>query len=129
MPIRGVVGHEVEPDTDALAARLRNQAVEVAERPVVPMDIEVVGDVVSPVDVRARMNRAQPDRVDAEPRQMVELRRDAGEVAGAVPVRVRERADVGLVDDQMRQVSPEPTSVCRSSIPLAVSTCLCSSSS
>jgi hypothetical protein len=90
MHARRVVRDEVEPDLNAAPARVRNEAVEVVARPVFGVDGEVVGDVVAVVDVRARKGRAQPDRVDAEPRQVVELRANAGEVADAVAVRVRE---------------------------------------
>jgi hypothetical protein len=37
------------------------------------VDVLVVGDVVAPVDVRAGVHRAQPDSVDAEIAEIVEL--------------------------------------------------------
>jgi len=61
-----VVRDEIEPDVDAARARVGEQRVVVRERAVVARNGEVVGDVVAPVDVRARVHRRQPDRVDAE---------------------------------------------------------------
>ena len=95
----GVVRHEVEDDADVLRRRLGNQFVEVVHRAEVGMDVAVVGDVVAPVGVRRRERRAQPDRVDAEPLEMIEVRGDPAQVADPVAVRVGERARVDLVHD------------------------------
>ena len=61
------------------------------------MDPGVVGDVVAPVDVGRRVHRVEPDRVDAEPLEVLEAAGYPGEVADPVVVRVRERARVDLV--------------------------------
>src|SRR5581483_6208786 len=131
--IRGVVRDEVEQDLEPTMLRLGDQPVEVGERAELGMHRRVVRDVVAPVDVRARMDRAEPERVDAEPAQVVELRRDAGEITDAVAVRVVERPDVDLVDDAqpIDQVSPEPTSAWRSPTPCSAlrSSCAWTSSS
>ena len=73
--------------------------VEIVDGAVVGVDAPVVGDVVAPVDVRARKRRAEPDRVDPEPREVVEPARHTGQIADPVAVRVRERPHVDLVDD------------------------------
>ena len=67
MAVGGVIRDEIEPDLDRALPRLRDQLVHVGERPEVRVHLVVVGDVVAPVDVRARERRAQPDRVDTEP--------------------------------------------------------------
>ena len=81
----------------------RDQRVEVVERPELGRDARVVGDVVAEVGERARVDRAQPDRVHAQggigPAQVVEAAEDAGEVADAVAVRIGEGARVDLVED------------------------------
>ena len=66
MPVGRVIGNEVEPDLDAACACGGDQRIEVLERAVVGMHGAVVSDVVAPVDVRRRVNRAQPDGIDAE---------------------------------------------------------------
>jgi hypothetical protein len=107
--VRGVVRDEVEPDVDAERASLGDERVVVGKRPVVGMNVAVVGDVVAPVDVRARVNRAEPEGVDTERRKVPKMRTDAAE-----------RAEVDLVDGQLIvQVSPEDTSAWRSPSPLA----------
>ena len=79
--------------------------VEVVDRPVVGMDREEVGDVVAAVAQRRLVHRQQPDAVDAEPLEVVELLDQSAEVAGAVVVAVEEPADVDLVED--RGLEPE----------------------
>ena len=72
---------------------------EVLERAVVGMHVGVVGDVVAVVAQRRRIERQQPDRVDAELLDVVEPLGQPGEVADAVAVGVVERLDVHLIDD------------------------------
>ena len=72
MPIRGVVRDEVEQDADPAGAGFRDEPIEIVERAEVGMDSRVVGDVVAPVDVRRGVYGVEPDRVDAEPREVLE---------------------------------------------------------
>ena len=75
------------------------QRVEVVERAEDRVDVAVVGDVVAEVRHRRGVERRQPDRLDAERRQVVEVAGDPRQVADAVAVGVGERAGVDLVDD------------------------------
>ena len=99
MLIAGVVGHQVHQDADAPLAGLADQGVEVVEGPEGGVDVPVVRDVVAPVAVGRAGHRRQPHGGDAEPRQVVELGHDAGQVAHAVAVGVGVGAGVDLVED------------------------------
>ena len=92
-----MVRDEIEQHADPARVRLRDESIEVLERAEVGMNPRVVGDVVAPVDVRRRVDRVEPDRVDAEPLEVVEALGHAREVADPVAVRVGERARVDLV--------------------------------
>ena len=95
----GVVHHEVGDDAQpALVGRV-DEGPDVVDRPVVGVDLVVVGDVVAAVAQRAGEHRQQPDDVDAQPLQVVELLGQPAEVAGAVGVAVEEPAQVDLVED------------------------------
>ena len=59
----------------------------------------IVRDVVAVVSERRGIKRQQPDRVDAEILDVIELLNQPLEVADAVVVRIEERSDVQLVDD------------------------------
>jgi hypothetical protein len=82
-------------------ASLDHETVEVVERAELRVDRAVVGDVVAPIGVGRRHDRAQPNRVDAEPIQVIEMLRYACEIADTVTVRVRERPDVDVVHDSV----------------------------
>ena len=92
--------------------RGRDQLVEVGQRAQGRVDVAVVGDVVAPVLVGRDGDRVQPDGVDAQPLQVVQVAGDAPQVADAVAVRVGERPGVDLVDDAVhppwRDARPVP---------------------
>jgi hypothetical protein len=77
------------------------QRIEVPERPVGPIDVGEVGDVVAEVGERRRVDRREPGGVGAELDEVVQARLDPGQVADPVAVGVLERARVDLVDDRV----------------------------
>ena len=95
--VGGVVDDEVHDEAHAAAVEVGEQGVEVLERAEHRLDVLVVGDVVAVVVHRRRVDRRQPQHVDAEVLQVVQPRAHAGEVADAVTVAVREAARVHLV--------------------------------
>jgi hypothetical protein len=97
---RGVVHHEVGDHADPARVGGLDQLGGRRRRPVVGVDLVEVGDVVAAVAQRRLVERQQPDAVDPEPLQVVELLGQAAEVAGAVAVGVEEAADVDLVEDR-----------------------------
>ena len=114
---RGVVHDEVGDHADAAPVRRVDERVEVLDGAVVGMDRVEVGDVVAAVAERRRVHRQQPDAIDAEPLEVVELVGQAAEVALAVVVSVREAADVDLVEDRAlepQRVGLEPVAAARS---------------
>ena len=80
------------------ACALVQQCVEVGQGAEDRVDVAVVGDVVAGVGLRGRVERRQPDRVDAELGQGAQPGGDAGQVADAVAVGVGEGPRVHLVD-------------------------------
>ena len=80
--------------------RLRDERIEGGEVAVLVVDVEVVRDVVAVVLLGRRVARVQPDGVDAERLDVVEVLADPVEVADAVAGRVGERAHVHLVDER-----------------------------
>src|SRR5256714_13487975 len=76
-----------------------DEVVDVVDVPVVRVDREEVRDVVAAVAQRRVVEGQQPDAVDAQPLEVVELLDQAAEVTGAIAVAVEEAADVDLVED------------------------------
>ena len=93
-----MVRDEIEEHLDAAGVGFCDESVEILERAEIRVDAGVVGDVVAPVDVRRRVHGVEPDRVDAEPLEVLEPLRHALEIADAVAVRVGERAWIDLVE-------------------------------
>jgi hypothetical protein len=61
------------------------------------VDALVVHHVVATIGHGRRIERRYPDRIDAQPDQVVEPRTDSGEVAHTVAVRVRKGQRVDLI--------------------------------
>ena len=111
---RGVVHDEVGDHADAALVRRLDERVEVVDRAVVGVDRVEVGDVVATVPERRGVHRQEPDAVDAEPLEVVELVGQAAEITFAVVVAVREAADVDLVEARAlepQRVGLEPLAI------------------
>ena len=81
--------------------RRGEECLEVLERSVVRIDIEIVGTVVTVITHGRWIKRQKTDRGDAELLQKIELIVQAAEVADSVAVAVAKRLDVQLVDDRV----------------------------
>jgi hypothetical protein len=100
---RGVPGHQVQQHPDATLAGRLDEPEQVVVAAVAGRDPQVVGHVVAGVAERGGEARVEPDRVHAEPGQVVEPGQRAGEVADAVAVGVGERLRVDLVEHGLGQ--------------------------
>ena len=98
--VGGVVHHQVGDDPDAPLVRGVEQRHEILDGAELRQHLAVVGDVVPAVAQRRVVERRQPEAVDAQPGQVVELVDQAAQVAGAVAVGVGERPDQHLVEDR-----------------------------
>ena len=76
-----------------------DEPIEVVERAEERIDVGVIGDVVTEVGHRRGIDRREPDGIDAEPLEVVEPRKNSGQVADAVAVGILKRARIDLVDD------------------------------
>ncbi len=99
MLVRGVIDDELGDQAQATAVRLAHQPPDVRHRAVGRVDAAIILDVVAIVAQRRRVERQEPDRVDTQVRDVVELLYQPVEITDSVIVRVEERLDVRLVDD------------------------------
>src|SRR5918999_1301529 len=97
----GVIGDEIEQDPYPAPARVGDQSIEVLHRAQIGMDALVIGDVVTPIGVRRWHRRVQPEAVDAQPLEVVELLGDTAEIAHPVTVGVLEGPRVDLIEDAL----------------------------
>src|ERR1700733_2869798 len=101
MLIRRVIHDEIENDSYSSFFSLGYEAVEIGERPVCRVNIFIIGDVVTEIHLRRRKARRNPDSVNAERLQIVELRGDAVEIAEAVVVAIGVAARINLVENRV----------------------------
>jgi hypothetical protein len=78
-----------------------DQRVRVGEAAEPRIDVTVVGHVVAGVGLGRRVERIEPDRVDAEVAQVRQAGPDAGQVADPVAVGIGEATHVDLVDHRV----------------------------
>ena len=86
MPIRRVVRNEIEQDLQPATMRGRDQRVEIRQGSKDWIDVGVVRNIVAEISHRRRKDRRDPDRVDAEIRQIRQPLRDALKIADPVVI-------------------------------------------
>jgi hypothetical protein len=94
-----MVDDQIGDDPDAALMRRRGQGLEVLDDADGRVDLAEVGDVIAVVLQGRLVDRHQPEAVDPELAQVVELLDQPAQVAVAVAARIVEAADIGFVDD------------------------------
>ncbi len=107
VPVRGVVGDQVDDHLQAQAVGLGGHGVEVVQGPQARVDVAVILDVVTAIGQFGGVERAEPQGVDAQGGQVGQALGDAAQVTEPVAVGVGEAAGVDLVDDGL----PPPVGV------------------
>ncbi len=101
MLIGGVVQHHLNDHSYPTLVSSAEKVLEVVECAVTGMHRSVIGDVVSIIAKRRRKKRHQPQRVDPQLLQVIELLREAAEIPDPVGVAVPKGSDVDLVNDRV----------------------------
>src|SRR6266581_7694886 len=99
MGIRGVVDDQLGDDAQTPAMSLGYEMLEVLACPVLRVDIVVVSDVIPVILPRRRVEGQQPDRIDAEILDVIQLPGKACKIPYAIVIAVEERADVDFIND------------------------------
>ena len=98
VPVAGVRPDLIDDDLHAERVRAGDERVEVGKRAEDRVDVAIIGHVIAEIGHRRPEEGRQPDRLDAQARDMVEVRGDAGQVADAVAIRIGEAARIDLID-------------------------------
>src|ERR1700691_2821384 len=96
--------------------RRRQKCLEIINGAVRRVDRRVVGNVVTVVSQWGRVKRQQPDRVDAQLLQVIELVRQPSKISDAVAITIAKRPHVKLVYDRI--LVPEVVVLQRQRLPL-----------
>ena len=108
MLIRRVVGNVIEQHFQAAAMRVGQERIEIIEGAEDRIDVGVVADVVAEIRHRRWIDRRNPDGVQAEPLQIVELDPDAGKIAHAAASYTSTDCDKVPFDPTVKLVSDAP---------------------
>ena len=98
MPVRGVIGDEVEDEAKPAPMHLCDQPIEVGHGAEEAIDRAIVRDVISEIGHGRRVNGRNPDRIHTELHEIIETIVNAGKIADAVTVTVLKRPRINLVD-------------------------------
>ena len=96
----------VDRDLDPQFMRARHQRVEIGERAEDRVHPAIISDIIAEIAHRRGEEGRNPDRVHAQPGDMLQPRGDARQVANAVTVRILKAARIDLIED--RALPPGP---------------------
>src|SRR5690242_10423665 len=98
MLVGGVIENEIDEDADTALIRLSDELVPIRERAVFGSDVDVIGDVVSEIEVRGGEEGRNPNCIHAEALQIIKARCDSVEITDAIAVGILEASRIDLVD-------------------------------
>ena len=99
MLIGGVVHDKIHDNSDMMTVCLRKQTVKILHRTEIIHDIAVIGNIVAVVIIGRFINRRQPDHINSERLQIIQMCGDSVQITDAVAVAVREAARINLIND------------------------------
>src|SRR5215813_2683220 len=99
--VRCVIDDQLGDHPQASALGVLHEAAKIPHGAEYRVDVAVIGDVVAIVAAGARVEGQQPKRGNAEVVQVIETFGEADEVADAVAVRILERLNMQLIDDDV----------------------------
>ena len=95
----GVVEHHIQHQANAALVCLADEFFQIFHRAVARVNGTVVGHIITVVALGRGKKRGQPEIVNAQVGEIIQLGRDALQIAEAVTVRVHEGFRVNLVDN------------------------------
>ena len=99
MPVRCVIWHIVEDNLQASLVGFPKQSLELIHGAEHRVDVAVVCNVVAEIGHGRRIDRRQPDGIDAKAGEMVDPCGDSVQVSDAVAAGILEGTGIDLVDD------------------------------
>ena len=95
--IGAVIDNEIHQDVHVALFGLGDQTVHVVHCAKARVDAVIIGNIVALIGKRRAVDRGEPDNIDAELLEIIELADDAGEITDAVSVGIIEALRVDLI--------------------------------
>ena len=86
MLVGSVVGNEIRNESEPSPMRLGDQSVEIPKVPEDPRHIAIICDVISKIGHGRRINRRNPDSVDAKGYNMIQAPNNPRKIAYSMPI-------------------------------------------
>ena len=99
MPVRRMVDDQFRNDTQPTTMGRTDKCLEVPQRPVTRMNIEVICYVIAIVPKGGRIKGKKPDRRRPKLLDIVELRRKTRKIAKPIPKTKKKTFDMKMIDD------------------------------
>ena len=100
MLVGRMVGDQIQNDFQLAVVRRFEQRVEIFHRPEILHNRLIIGNIITVIVVRRTENRVQPDDINAQTFDIIELFRNPFQIAHAVAVRVFEGTRINLINDR-----------------------------
>ncbi|CCX63776.1 putative uncharacterized protein [Firmicutes bacterium CAG:791] len=97
MLIGAVIDNEIHQDVHVALFGFGDQTVHVVHCAKARVDAVIIGNIVALIGKRRAVDRGEPDNIDAELLEIIELADDAGEITDAVSVGIIEALRVDLI--------------------------------
>ena len=88
MLVGSVVGNEIQNESEPSPMRLGDQSVQIREVPEDPRHIAIICDVKSKIRDGGRINRRNPDSVDAKGHNIIQSSNDPRKIADSIPIAI-----------------------------------------
>src|SRR5256885_15359605 len=98
MLIGGVVGYKVQDELEVALVGLLKQGVQVRQGSEERMDIGVIANIIAKIGHRRRIDGREPDRVNAEPAQIVQFAGDSREIPYPIAIAIEKTPRVDLIN-------------------------------
>jgi hypothetical protein len=96
-----VIQYKVHNDADIVFPGISCQMLEVLERSIHRIDIFVIRDVIPKVDLRRGIAGCNPNGINSQILQIVEVGVDTLEISDAIIVAIGKASRVDLIEDRM----------------------------
>ena len=95
--IGGVIHNKIHHQLDVPLVHFPQKRIKILHRSKFRHDLFIVTDIISHVRIRRIIHRAQPDRADAQPFQIIQPGDDPGDIPDPVAVGILKAARIDLV--------------------------------
>ena len=97
MLIRGMVYHQIHDDLQPSLMGLFQHLIEILHRTELFHDRLIIANIISVVVIRRLIHRRQPDHIDAQLLQIIQLGRNSFQISDTIPIAIHKASRIDLI--------------------------------